>query len=824
MFSSISTKSKPSSDRDIYGGLTEKVAKQKLDKFGLNQLKQKNKISPFKIILDQFKDILVIILLISTGISIMMGEITEAITIIVIVLINATLGFIQEFRTEKSMEALKKLSAPNARVIRDGKMCSIPASNLVPDDLIILEAGDKVPADSKVIETASFFVDESLLTGESVSVEKSVNNTSKQGNSSNVYMGTIVMQGRAKAIVHSTGMNTEMGKIANMLQNIKEESTPLQKKLAQLGTFIAYSCLAICIVITLVGILRGEPAFEMLLVGISLAVAAIPESLPAIVTIALALGVQRMLKRNALVRKLSAVETLGCSSVVCSDKTGTLTENKMTVTKMYTYNNLIDVTGNGFVPKGKFLSNGNPINALNIEPIKLSLEIASVCNNSELYEKEINNNKKKGIISKIYNLPSASDLWTIEGDPTEGALLVVAHKAGLSSNVISRNFQRISEIPFDSNRKCMSVICNNSQGNKMMFTKGAPDIMINKCNKIYTSNGVMELSSNIKRDIIRTNEELASQALRVLCVAYKQLSSNSSLKEREEDLIFVGLMGMIDPPRQEAFIAIKKCKRAGIKPVMITGDHKITAIAIAKQLGIYKDGDKVFTGSELDEINETQLNKLVNEVSVYTRVSPRHKLMIIKALKRNGHIVAMTGDGVNDAPAIKEADIGVAMGISGTDVTKEASAMILLDDNFATLIAAIEEGRVIYKNIRKFIRYLLSCNIGEVLTMFIGIMMGMPLPLIPIQILCVNLLTDGLPAIALGVDPPIENEMLNKPRRAKDSIFSHGLLWLIVFRGILIGISTLVTFAVLLKSTNNVDIARTRSLFNISYDSINTCF
>lgn len=824
MFSSISTKSKPSSDRDIYGGLTEKVAKQKLDKFGLNQLKQKNKISPFKIILDQFKDILVIILLISTGISIMMGEITEAITIIVIVLINATLGFIQEFRTEKSMEALKKLSAPNARVIRDGKMCSIPASNLVPDDLIILEAGDKVPADSKVIETASFFVDESLLTGESVSVEKSVNNTSKQGNSSNVYMGTIVMQGRAKAIVHSTGMNTEMGKIANMLQNIKEESTPLQKKLAQLGTFIAYSCLAICIVITLVGILRGEPAFEMLLVGISLAVAAIPESLPAIVTIALALGVQRMLKRNALVRKLSAVETLGCSSVVCSDKTGTLTENKMTVTKMYTYNNLIDVTGNGFVPKGKFLSNGNPINALNIEPIKLSLEIASICNNSELYEKEINNNKKKGIISKIYNLPSAADLWTIEGDPTEGALLVVAHKAGLSSNVISRNFQRISEIPFDSNRKCMSVICNNSQGNKMMFTKGAPDIMINKCNKIYTSNGVMELSSNIKRDIIRTNEELASQALRVLCVAYKQLSSNSSLKEREEDLIFVGLMGMIDPPRQEAFIAIKKCKRAGIKPVMITGDHKITAIAIAKQLGIYKDGDKVFTGSELDEINETQLNKLVNEVSVYTRVSPRHKLMIIKALKRNGHIVAMTGDGVNDAPAIKEADIGVAMGISGTDVTKEASAMILLDDNFATLIAAIEEGRVIYKNIRKFIRYLLSCNIGEVLTMFIGIMMGMPLPLIPIQILCVNLLTDGLPAIALGVDPPIENEMLNKPRRAKDSIFSHGLLWLIVFRGILIGISTLVTFAVLLKSTNNVDIARTRSLFNISYDSINTCF
>jgi Ca2+-transporting ATPase len=813
---------------DTYGGLTEKEAKQKLEKFGFNKLEEKNKISPIKIILGQFKDILVIILLISTVISIVMGEITEAVTIIIIVLINATLGFAQEYRTEKSMEALKKLSAPNARVIRDGRMTSIPALNLVPGDLIILEAGDKVPADGKLNETSSFFVDESLLTGESLSVEKCVNsssiNNSKQSNSGNVYMGTIVMQGRGKAIVESTGMNTEMGKIANMLQSIAEESTPLQKKLAQLGKFIACSCLIICFVITFVGIFRGEPAFEMLLIGISLAVAAIPESLPAIVTIALALGVQRMLKRNALIRKLSAVETLGCSSVVCSDKTGTLTENKMTVTKIYTYNNMIDVTGNGFVPNGKFLSNGTQINALNIESIKLSLEIGSVCNNSELYQKEVNNVKKKGVMSKIFNLPSVSELWTIEGDPTEGALLVVAYKAGINSSVISKDFHRTYEIPFDSNRKCMSVICNNSQGIKMMFTKGAPDIMINKCTKIYTNNGLEELTLNVKKEIIKINENLASQALRVLCVAYKQLSNNcDNSKEKEENLIFVGLIGMIDPPRQEAFVAIKKCKRAGIKPIMITGDHKITAIAIAKQLGIYTDGDKVFTGSELDEINEKDLNKLVNEVSVYTRVSPRHKLMIIRALKRNGHIVAMTGDGVNDAPAIKEADIGVAMGISGTDVTKEASSMILLDDNFATLIAAIEEGRIIYNNIRKFIRYLLSCNIGEVLTMFVGIMIGMPLPLIPIQILCINLLTDGLPAIALGVDPPIENEMLNKPRRAKDSIFSHGLLWLIIFRGILIGISTLLVFSILLRSTNNLNIARTRSLFNTSINSINTC-
>ncbi|MDD2378184.1 MAG: cation-translocating P-type ATPase [Bacilli bacterium] len=800
MFSFNSIKAKFNTDRSSYEGLTEKEAKQRLEKYGFNTLKEKAKISKIKIIADQFKDILTIILLISTVISLIMGDTVEAITIIIIVFINATLGFIQEYRTEKSMEALKKLSAPHARVVRDGKITNIPASNIVPDDLIILEAGDKIPADGKVIEVASFYVDESLLTGESISVEKNISSCP------NVYMGTIVMQGRAKVIVKSTGMNTEMGKIANMLQGITEEATPLQKRLEELGKFIAYLCLGICIFITLIGIIRGEPIFDMLLVGISLAVAAIPESLTATITICLALGVQRMLKRNALIRKLSAVETLGCSSVVCSDKTGTLTENKMTVTKMYTYNNLINVTGNGFNPSGKFLNNNIQINPLDIESIKLSLEISGVCNNSELSKKDISNIKKKGIASKIYNLPSISELWTIEGDPTEGALLVVAHKAGLNNNVLSKKYRRIDEIPFDSNRKCMSVICSDTKGSKLMFTKGAPDIVINKCTKMYTDRGIIELTSNIKRDIIKINENLASEALRVLCVAYKELSSSSS---KEEDLVFVGLIGMIDPPRQEAFIAIKKCILAGIKPVMITGDHKITAIAIAKQLGIYKDGDKVLTGIELDKIDEKQLQKLVKDVSVYSRVSPRHKLMIIKAFKKNNHIVAMTGDGVNDAPAIKEADIGVAMGISGTDVTKEASSMILLDDNFATLIAAIEEGRIIYKNIRKFIRYLLSCNIGEVLTMFVGILLGMPLPLIPIQILSVNLLTDGLPAIALGIDPSIENEMKNKPRKSKEGIFSQGLLWLIVFRGIVIGFTTLLVFGSFLKATGNLDIART---------------
>ncbi len=806
-------------DSVLTTGLTDKEAKHKLQKHGPNILSERKKISPFKILFEQFTDFMIIILIISTIISGFMGEITEAITIIVIVVVNAILGFVQEFKTEKTMEALKSLAAPSAKVIRNEQQVSIPAEEIVPGDVLVIETGDRVSADAAIFECNSLSVDESLLTGESLPVEKHI---LKNKNSlidpydkkSSVYMGTVVTGGRAKAIVYATGMKTEMGNIADMIQNIEDDETPLQRRLAHLGKYIAIGCLIICAVVSITGILRGEKLFTMLLAGISLAVAAIPEGLPAIVTISLALGVQRMLKRNALIRKLPAVETLGCASIICSDKTGTLTENKMTVRKIYASGYQLSVTGNGYNTEGSFFIDNKTTDPLRVEGIRLALEIGAMCNNSVITRPSIENSaigKIKSIFSKQGNLK-------ISGDPTEIALTIAAAKAGITQSHLNSSYQRIDELPFDSDRKCMSIVCKNVKNEIYVFTKGAPDMIIDKCNRIMSSRGIIKLDDMTKRTIIKLNDGMADSALRVMGLAYRKLETgiyNSGSKNIENELVFVGLMGMIDPPRKEAIEAVQKCRLAGIKPVMITGDHKLTATAIAKELNIYCDGDEVLTGAELDKMSEAQLEKIAESVSVYARVSPKHKLMIVHVLKKLGHIVAMTGDGVNDAPAVKEADIGVSMGITGTDVTKEASAMVLLDDNFATIVAAVEEGRVIYNNIRKFIRYMLACNLGEVLTMFLGMLMWLPIPLLPIQILWVNLATDGLPAIALGLDPPEKDIMMRQPRGAKDNIFSHGLLRLIVSRGVFIGLSTLGVFVSILYFVNNVELARTGAFMTL---------
>jgi len=803
-----------STDSEIKSGngLSEKEAKRRLREYGPNTIAEKKKVSALKILIAQFTDFMILILLAATAISMFMGETTEAITIIAIVVVNAILGFVQEYRTERTMEALKGLAAPSAKVLRNGNVVSIPAEQVVPGDVIIVEAGDRVPADATLIESNSLQADESLLTGESVPVEKTSkaagNKSSDESYKKNqIYMGTIVVSGRGRALVHATGMQTEMGKIADMIQNIEDEQTPLQRKLEHLGKFIVYACLIICAVVTVTGILRGEELFTMLLSGISLAVAAIPEGLPAIVTIALALGVQRMLKRNALIRKLPAVETLGCANVICSDKTGTLTENRMTVRKIYAGNMFFDVKGSGYSPDGRFEAGSREVNPDNYESLKLTLQIGALCNNAKIVKES---GKKSGALKKIKSIITGQDLWRINGDPTEGALLVAAAKAGLTEELLNDTFIRIDELPFDSDRKCMSVICENRRGESYVFTKGAPDVIIKKCSKIHSSGGITNMSPMERARILRLNDNMASEALRVLGMAYKKLNSkNYSKNELENDLIFVGLVGMIDPPRREAQDAVQKCRVAGIKPVMITGDHKLTAAAIAKELKIYSRGEKILTGSELDTMNEMELEKIADDVSVYARVSPKHKLMIVRALKRKNYIVAMTGDGVNDAPAVKEADIGVSMGITGTDVTKEASSMILMDDNFATIVAAIEEGRIIYDNIRKFIRYLLACNIGEVLTMFLGMLIGLPIPLMPIQILWVNLVTDGLPAIALGLDPPEKDIMMRPPRHSSDNIFSDGLLEMIVVRGIILGLCTLAVYVSVLYFTADVILART---------------
>ncbi|MBU3159015.1 calcium-translocating P-type ATPase, PMCA-type [Clostridium frigoris] len=732
-------------------GLTNADAESRLKKYGFNKLESKKKISALQIFISQFNDFITWILIVATVLSGLMGEKADAITIFIIVIMNGILGFIQEFKTEKSLEALSKLAAPTAKVVRNGGILVINAMYLVPGDLVILESGDRIPADCILTQCNNVMLDESLLTGESAGVSKS--ESSKENT---IYMGTIILTGKAKAKVVATGMSTEMGKIADMLHSIDNERSPLKERLAHLGKILVILCIIICAVVTFMGIWRGQDKYEMFLLGVSLAVAAIPEGLTAIVTVALALGVSRMLKRNALVRKLPAVETLGCTSVICTDKTGTLTENNMTVKALYFDGQIYNIDNDKI-----------PLNLM----MKKAYTYCNDCN----YDFNVRNIEK-----------------CLFGDPTETALIKGFFNNPKELQEFLNKARRVYEISFNSTRKIMSVIVKEDD-REVCYVKGAPERVIEKCNYILIDGVIQPMLPVYKNKLMRSVESMSNKALRCIACAYKVtgIVHNDNL---ESNLIFIGVAGIIDPPRKEVKDAVIKCKIAGIRPIMITGDHKNTAYAIGKDLDICKYPQEVITGDELDKLSDKELDKNIDNFKIFARVSPKHKLRIVKAFKHKNHIVAMTGDGVNDAPAIKEADIGIAMGISGTDVTKEAASMILLDDNFATIVSAVEEGRVIYNNIRKFIRYLLSCNLGEVLTMFLASLFYLENPLLPIQILFVNLVTDGLPAIALGVDPADPDIMLEKPRGKNESVFSRGLTEKIVIRGCLIGVCTILSF------------------------------
>ena len=744
-----------------YPGLSQKEAAEGLKLWGKNKLAEPKKNSVFGLFAAQFKDFLTVVLLCSTVATLFMGEYSEAVTIGIIIFLNSTLGFLQEYRTEKTLEALKNMAAPKAKVYRDGVLIELNSEELVPGDVISLESGDRIPADGQLLSAAAFSSDESMLTGESVPVKKEKD--------APVFSGAIVSSGHGVAKITATGMNTEMGKIAGLIETVEESATPLQKRLDELGKWIAIGCLGICLGVARVGVLKGEAVFEMLMLGVSLAVAAVPEGLPAIVTVSLALAVSRMVKKRSLIKRLHAVEALGCADVICSDKTGTLTENRMTVEKLWISGEEIAVTGKGYSASGEFFIDNKAVKLTHSEAGRRFLSCSVFCQNSAV-------------------APGKSGLLSVVGDPTETAILVCAYKAGV---VAGQSGVRRREYPFDSDRKMMSVI-TEEHGQRFFYTKGSCEAILSRCKSIQIGDNIISITNSIKKDIESAEQRMAADGLRVLALGYKPLFSEEN--DSEQGFIFLGLAAMIDPPRKEAKDAVLACRRAGIRTVMITGDHAVTAAAIAKMLSIYRKGDKVVTGSELEKMSDSELSREVENITVFARVSPHHKLKIVRALKERGHIVAMTGDGINDAPAIKEADIGVSMGLSGTDVAKEAADVILLDDNFATLKAAVEEGRTIYRNIRKFMRYLLSCNIGEVLTMLLSILLDCPIVLLPIHILLVNLVTDGLPAIALGLEPSEKDVMQLPPRRPNESIFSNGLLSTILFRGCLIGLTTIGVF------------------------------
>jgi len=743
-----------------------------------NVLEDDSKVSPVKMFLTQFTDTMVLVLLGATVVSGVIGDMADAVTIMAIVIINAILGFIQEYRAERSLEEIKKLASPYALVLREGKKTRIPSNQLVPGDIVYIEAGDKVPADLRLIKTYSLEIKEAGLTGESVPVGKKAAVTLSPGtvlaDQCNMsFMGTSVTRGRAVAVVVATGMQTVMGQIAKMMKDTKQSLTPLQIKLDQLGKMLIIICLVVCAVVTLLGIYRGEPVLVMFMAGISLAVAAIPEGLPTIVTVVLALGVQRMAKRNAIIRKLPAVETLGCTTVICSDKTGTLTQNKMSVKKLATMDTIMNIEGEGYTPYGRFLVGKNPANPMEDKAARLIMEIAFNCNNS--------------ILQKV------NGRYEVLGDPTEVSLLVMAQKAGVKTA-----FKKIKEIPFDSERKMMSSLVEVN-GEYILFVKGALDVLVNSCSSVMKKGNTRLLQEQDKKRFVELQEEWAQNALRVLGFACKKVPGNEveglSDDKLETELCLVGICGMMDPPRKGVAESVEECLSAGITPIMITGDHPATARAIAREIGISQENE-VITGYDIDRLSDVKLYDKAVKSRVFARVSPEHKNRIVKVLKKRQHVVAMTGDGINDAPAVKAADIGIAMGITGTEVTKEASSMILADDDFSTIVRAVYEGRAIYDNIRKFIRYLLGCNIGEVLVMFLASLLGMPLPLLPIQILWVNLVTDGLPAMALGLEPPETGIMKRKPRPRNENIFAKKMGWVIFSRGFYIGIITLFTFTV----------------------------
>jgi Ca2+-transporting ATPase len=789
-------------DSDREAGLSFQEVQQRLQQYGPNELTETGGRSPWEILLDQFKNIMLLMLIAVAVVSAVLdlrgnNFPKDAIAISSIVILNGILGYLQESRAEKALAALKRLSAPRVRVVRDGKLVEVDAKELVPGDVMLLEAGVQIAADGRLIEEQNLQVRESSLTGEAQAVNKDAviqlpEETSLGDRINLVFQGTEVVQGRAKVTVTGTGMQTELGRIATMLQSVESEPTPLQQRMSQLGNVLVTGSLILVAIVVVGGIVRaGMSAFEELLeVSLSMAVAVVPEGLPAVITVTLALGTQRMVRRNALIRKLPAVETLGSVTTICSDKTGTLTQNKMVVQAAYTNNHLFRVTGEGYAPEGQFQLDSQRIDSEDYPELQALLIACALCNDSVLQE-------EKGE-------------WKILGDPTEGALLSLAGKAGIEKDQWSSRLPRVAEFPFSSERKRMSVICNVQRStvadqlaesglvkseSYLMFTKGSPELTLERCNEIHIGDSSAPITAAQRNQILAQNEQMASNGLRVLGFAYKPLKTlppEGSEETSERELVWLGLVVMLDAPRPEVRDAVAKSRQAGIRPVMITGDHPLTARAIALDLGIAQEGDRVLIGQELEHLSQQELEQQVDLVSIYARVSPEHKLRIVQALQHRGRFVAMTGDGVNDAPALKQADIGIAMGITGTDVSKEASDMVLLDDNFATIVAATEEGRVVYTNIRRFIKYILGSNIGEVLTIAAAPILGLGgVPLSPLQILWMNLVTDGLPALALAVEPPEPDVMKRPPFSPRESIFARGLGSYMIRIGIIFAIITI---------------------------------
>ena len=747
-------------DVDEKNGLSSTEALRRLEKYGKNKLETKKKKTLFKQFLSQLKDVMIYILIIAAIISAFLGEISDALIILLVIIINAVIGVIQESKAEKALDALKELSTPKALVKRDGSLKEILSEDIVPGDIVIIDAGRYIPGDLRLIDTANLKIEESAFTGESVPSEKDASFLLDKeipiGDQNNMaFMSTLATYGRGVGVVVGTGMNTEIGKIAKMIEQEENDETPLQKKLSELGKILGFLAVGICILIFIISFFQGRDLLEMFLTSISLAVAAIPEGLPAIVAIVLALGVQRMVKKNAIIRKLPAVETLGSVSIICSDKTGTLTQNKMTVTTVY--------TNDSYIKESDFNLNDNES--------KLLVDCMVLCNDATYSEK------------------------SQTGDPTEIALLESPFKLNILKEKLEKEFKRIDEIPFDSDRKLMTTVNLVDEKKARVFTKGALDSILSICNKISINGKLLDFTKEYKAKVLENSNIMSDKALRVLAFAYKDISKeNIVLDSLEKDLVFIGMVGMIDPPRLEVKDSIKLCKSAGITPVMITGDHKNTAFAIANELGIAENISQAITGHEIDKFKEEEFNEKIIDYRVFARVSPEHKVKIVKAFKSHGNIVSMTGDGVNDAPSLKAADIGVAMGITGTDVSKGASDMILTDDNFSTIVSAVEEGRKIYLNIKKSIVFLLSCNLGEILTLFTAILLNWNSPLQPIHILWVNLITDSFPALALGVDKTKEDVMNNPPRNPKESIFVKSDKIQLIINGILIGGITLFAF------------------------------
>jgi len=772
-------------------GLREEEARSRLGQFGYNELEREKKPSSVAVFLRQFKNVLVIILLAAALISFALGETVDAAVILGIVFAVSLLGFFQEYRAERALEALKRMAALTATVIRGGVESEIPARELVPGDIVVLSVGDKGPADLRLIEAVNLRVDESALTGESVPSEKGIDPVPKDAPLAErlcvVYAGTVVSYGRGKGVVFSTGQQTEFGKIASMMRAAPKVKTPLELRIERVGRLLGTIMVLVAVLVLLLGLARGSPLLEMFLWAVSLAVAAVPEALPAVVTGGLAIGVRRMAKRNAIVRRLPAVETLGSTTVICSDKTGTMTKGQMTVRRIHLGEDFYEVTGAGYEPRGEILRDGTP--SVN-DDIALIAKVAVLCNDASF---------------------NATSALKIVGDPTEVALLVVAAKAGEREEKLRSAYPRVFEVPFTSERKRMTTVHNTPDGQLLYCMKGALEAVLPSCEAAYFQGRHVRIDEGTVRRIHSVGEQMAKDALRVLAFAYKTPPEELQALEEsgsERGLVFLGLMGLMDPPREEVKDAVQKCYDAGIKVVMITGDHKGTAQAVAEELGLLSSGGRILTGTELDSLGPQEFDQVVEDVVVYARVSPEHKLRIVRALKGKGHIVAMTGDGVNDAPALKNADIGVAMGVTGTDVTKEAADVVLADDNFASIVAAVEEGRAIFDNIRKYLTFLLSANTGELLIMLSAGLLGYPLPLVPVQILFVNLATDGLPALALGIDPPMQDLMHRPPRDPKLSIFA-GLKGWIAGIAVLLSLAMMGLFAYSLMSGS---LAEARSL------------